>query len=309
MESLGLRSSSASDVTERAGRLFQCAPAFRDAAGIFLQQQTNSAGIVAFATVLDSGIYQPLLFAFRSNFFFLYCFFFNEENRWEAVPFRRTVARHSFFLSSLHPPVKDFTSFFLNHKWVRSAAWNDLTGLIRPSVRHGGRRGAHLQGGQVSSGTAGAVPVQLQLDALPVGRLQRHAEQQLGRGARAHVAHHPHHRGRLLGGVCGGISGQLSGDVRHRSVSLIRPDWIISPLLLVMMRFGVLFFSCAFMNLNKCFTWKTDFFSLSFLYLRGWLIDWMDARTDAFLLLFDPLQMRYDCFWHQPRCKRHVIYL
>lgn len=63
------------------------------------------------------------------------------------------------------------------------------------------------------------MPPELQLAALPVGRLQLHAEQQLGRGARAHVAPYPHHRRRLLGGLCGGISGQLSGDVRHRSVS------------------------------------------------------------------------------------------
>lgn len=86
-------------------------------------------------------------------------------------------------------------------------------------MHHGGRRGAHLQGGQVSSGTAGAVPPELQLAVLPVGCLQLYAEQQLGRGARADVAHYPHNRRPLLGGVCGGISGQLSGDVCDRSVS------------------------------------------------------------------------------------------
>ena len=133
-------------------------------------------------------------------------------------------------------------------------------------MRHGGRRGPHLQGGQVSSGTVGAVPPELQLATLPVGRLQLHAEQQLGRGARAHVAHYPHHRRRLLGGVCGGVSGQLSGDVRHRPVSFSHPaDEIMSPLLLIMMRFVPC--SCTFMNLYICFNWETDFFSSGPLYV------------------------------------------
>lgn len=100
------------------------------------------------------------------------------------------------------------------------------------------------------------MPPELQLAALPVGRLQLHAEQQLGRGARAHVAPYPHHRRRLLGGLCGGISGQLSGDVRHRSVSFSAIGRLNY--------FQLLFVFLA--HLLIC-TWKTDFLSPSLLFL------------------------------------------
>lgn len=81
--------------------------------------------------------------------------------------------------------------------------------------RHGERRGAHLQRGEVPPGTARPEHPKLHLATRLVGHLQLHSQRHLGPGARAHVAHHPHYRRCVLSGVRGGLIGQPFGDVCH----------------------------------------------------------------------------------------------